>query len=58
MQKDQGAIYSGFLFTVNPRICPRGLIVNFEILHGGLIEGGGSFEVGGLLKIIIFLHWG
>ena len=27
-------------FTVNPRISPRGLIVNFEILHGGLIEEG------------------
>ena len=26
--------------TVNPRISPRGLIVNFEILHGGLINGG------------------
>ena len=43
--------------TVNPRISPRGLIVNFEILHGGLIEGGGLFEGGGLLKII-FLYMG
>ena len=42
------------MHTVNPRISPRGLIVNFEILHGGLIEGGGLFEEGGLLKIIYF----
>ena len=40
--------------TVNPRISPRGLIVNFEILHGDLIEGGGLFEGGGLLKIVYF----
>ena len=39
--------------TVNPRISPQGLIVNFEILHGGLIEGG-LFEGGGLLKIVSF----
>lgn len=44
-------------YTVNPRICPRVLIVNFEILHGGLIEGGDLFEGWGLLKIIIF-HMG
>ena len=35
--------------TVNPRFSPRGLIVNFEIWHGGLFEGG-LFEGGGLLK--------
>ena len=40
--------------TVNPRIRPQGLIVNFEILHGGLIEGGGLFEGGGLSKLVIF----
>ena len=30
--------------TVNPRISPRGLIVNFEILHGGLIEEEGAYS--------------
>ena len=38
--------------TVSPRIRPCGLIIDFEILHGGLIEGS-LFEGGGLLKIII-----
>ena len=28
------------IVTVNPRFSPRRLIVNFEILHGGLFEGG------------------
>ena len=44
-------------YTVNPRISPRGLIVNFEILHGGLIEGG-LIRGRGLIENNNFLHVG
>ena len=43
--------------TVNPRISPRGLIVNFEILHVGLIEGG-LIRGRGLIENDNFLHEG
>ena len=43
--------------TVNPRISPRGLIVNFEILHGGLTEGG-LIRGRGLIENNDFLHGG
>ena len=37
--------------TVNPRFSPWGLIVNFEIWHWGLFEGGG------LLKRFVLYMW-
>ena len=37
--RPQISLKAQFQITVNPRISSRGLIVNFEILHGGLIEG-------------------
>ena len=41
--------------TVNPRNSPRGLIVKFEILHGGLIERGAYSREGAYWKWY-FLH--
>ena len=45
------------IVTVNPRFSPRRLIVNFEILHGGLFEGG-LFEGKGLIEKVCTLHGG
>ena len=42
---------------VNPRFSPWGLIVNFEILHGGLIKGG-LIRGRGLIENNDFLHGG
>ena len=39
--------------TVSPRFSPRGLIVNFEISHRGLLEGRAYSREGGLFKSII-----
>ena len=42
---------------VNPRFSPWGLIVNFEILHGGLFMGG-LYEGRGLIEKVCTLLGG